>query len=706
MTASDALIETARSVPIEDVITRYGHKLRRSGQERIGPCPKCGGTDRFSINVKENVWHCRQCKPDSIAGDVIGLVEWLYGDKFEEAVERLTGEAFTPSHKANGHDRTANKAKAEAKPTLGPIVKVYDYQDENGELLFQVTRHDPKDFRQRRPDGMGGWIYNLDGVRLVPYRLPELIDAGDRTVFIVEGEKDVDNIIDVLGAPATCNPRGAGKWANCNIDGYFRNANVVIIADNDPQSRNKKTGKLLTHEDGRPRFAGWDHAVEVAQHLYPIASSVRVVDLKYIWQNCPDKGDITDWIKAGGTIEALYDIAERTPLWEPDQIARPSHPATLPLINIRAWHGTEPRPRQWLIENCIPDRNVTLLTGQGGVGKTLIMQQLSVATVLGKDWFQLLPEPGPVLFITAEDDVDEMHFRYHAIAKFYQTTFNALADAGLHLLSLAGRDSAMGVVNNRGIVEPTELWRTLVRTAQEIRPRWIALDTAADIFLVNERDRSEVRQCISLLRGLAIDVQTSIILLSHPSLTGISSGTGLSGSTAWHNSVRSRLYLQAERTHKKEHDADDAEDTVEPVIGTTRTLSFMKSNYSALAKDIRLEWKDGLFQIEQGLRGISPTERASLDQRAQTAFCEVLKRCNSQNIAVSPKERANNFAVKQFVDAPEVKALHPQRETRRKLLAKAYKVLLASGDLFVKSGPEGLPVSKQYECLYLGKRLL
>jgi RecA-family ATPase len=378
----------------------------------------------------------------------------------------------------------------------------------------------------------------------------------------------------------------------------------------------------------------------------------------------------------------------------------------LPLINIRAWHNLEPRPRRWLIEGCIPDRNVTLLTGQGGVGKTLIMQQLSVATVLGKDWLQLLPEPGPVLFITAEDDVDEMHFRYHAIAKAYGTTFNELADKGLHLLSLAGKDAAMGIVNHRGIVQPTELWRTLVRTALAIKPRWIALDTAADIFLVNERDRAEVRQCISLLRGLALDVDTCVILLSHPSLTGISSGTGLSGSTAWHNSVRSRLYLQAERSRKKDDDDDaEASDDTEPALESVRTLSFMKSNYSALAGDIRLEWKNGLFQMEQGIRGLSPAEKALLDKKARDAFVDVLKRANASNIGVSPKERANNYVITHFMDAPEVVALHARKEVRRTLLTKAFKALQASGDLYVKPGPDGFPTSKQRECLYLGKRL-
>jgi hypothetical protein len=172
--------------------------------------------------------------------------------------------------------------------------------------------------------------------------------------------------------------------------------------------------------------------------------------------------------------------------------------------------------------------------------------------------------------------------------------------------------------------------------------------------------------------------------------------------------VRSRLYLQTEKKKaQKEKDDDDAADTTEaPDLASIRTLSFMKSNYSALAGDIRLEWKNGLLQKEAGLRGLSPADKASLDKRAQDAFCAVLKRCNSQNIAVSPKERANNYAIAQFVDAPEVKVLHERKEVRRHLLGKALRSLLAAGDLFVSSGPEGLPKSKQRECLYLGKRLL
>ena len=186
------------------------------------------------------------------------------------------------------------------------------------------------------------------------------------------------------------------------------------------------------------------------------------------------------------------------------------------------------------------------------------MQQLSVATVLGRDWIGMMPQPGPVMFITAEDDEDELHFRYARIVKHYGVEFSALQD--LHVMSLAGKDALMAVADGKGIVRPTELFTRMVNTARQIRPVWIGLDTAADVFIVDERDRSQVRQCISLLRGVALELNTAMILLSHPSLVGISSGSGLSGSTAWNNSVRSRLYLKTERKSDRTPDDDESED--------------------------------------------------------------------------------------------------------------------------------------------------
>ena len=138
------------------------------------------------------------------------------------------------------------------------IVATYDYRDEDGLLLFQTVRYAPKGFVQRRPDGAGDWEWNLKGVRRVLYRLPELLAADPtKPVFIVEGEKDADNLIK-LGLVATTNPMGAKKWLP-EYSVYLEGRHVVIVPHNDRE--------------------GQVHAVKVAYSVQGVAKSVRVLDL-------------------------------------------------------------------------------------------------------------------------------------------------------------------------------------------------------------------------------------------------------------------------------------------------------------------------------------------------------------------------------------------------------------------------------------------
>ena len=153
---------------------------------------------------------------------------------------------------------------------------------------FPVCRYDPKDFRQRRPDG-NGWIWKLDGVRLVPYHLPRLIEgiANGQTVVMVEGERDVHSA-ETLGLVATCNPMGAGKWKpKHELNEFFRGADVIIIPDNDEP--------------------GWKHAHSVGAQLHDIAARVRVLVL-------PGK-DLSAWVENGGAREELDELIEPAPEW-------------------------------------------------------------------------------------------------------------------------------------------------------------------------------------------------------------------------------------------------------------------------------------------------------------------------------------------------------------------------------------------------------
>ena len=172
-----------------------------------------------------------------------------------------------------------------------PVAARYPYRDEQGKLLFEVVRFDPKSFAQRRPDGRGGWVWGLDGTQRVPYRLPQLLNTVG-VAYVTEGEKDAERLAD-LGLTVTCNPCGAGNWRS-EFNRHFVGRNVVILPDND--------GPGLAHADS------------VARSLYPVAKSVRIVWLSGV----PEKGDVTDWLAAGHTIAELEEITTQTPPWLPE----------------------------------------------------------------------------------------------------------------------------------------------------------------------------------------------------------------------------------------------------------------------------------------------------------------------------------------------------------------------------------------------------
>ena len=215
----------------------------------------------------------------------------------------------------------------------------------------------------------------------------------------------------------------------------------------------------------------------------------------------------------------------------------------LPVVCAASLADKDVPRRSWIVQDMIPDRTVTLVSGDGGVGKSLLLAQLAVAAATGGEWIGTCPTPGPVVFVSAEDELDELHRRLAVIVHAKGIDLATLVD--LHFVTLAGRDAVMGAPDGKtGIVKETPLWRELVALVGRIRPRLVILDTLADVFAGNEIARQEARQFIGLLRGLAIAEETAVALLAHPSLAGMANGSGTSGSTAWSNSVRSRLYLE------------------------------------------------------------------------------------------------------------------------------------------------------------------
>jgi len=187
---------------------------------------------------------------------------------------------------------------------------------------------------------------------------------------------------------------------------------------------------------------------------------------------------------------------------------RNSPPCRLEDFSAADLDGQPVPPRSWIVENMIPDRTVTLLSGDGGVGKSQLILQLAAAfSIGGKDWIRRLTEQGPALYVSAEDEKEEIHRRLYDIAALYGIRLRDMR--ALRCVSLAERDAVMGAPDGRdGIIRPTALWSALEALVSCHKPRLVVLDNLADVFGGNEISRGETRQFVGMLRALAISVKT------------------------------------------------------------------------------------------------------------------------------------------------------------------------------------------------------
>jgi CHC2 zinc finger/Toprim domain len=258
-------LASIKRVGVQPLLKPLSKVIRQRGSEWRGPCPIHQGTDdSFAVKPDTGQWYCHsQC---GRGGSILDLEMARTEIDFKSArrnVETLIGRS--------------RDVRAKARR----VVATYDYTDEANGLLFQCVRYDPKRFSQRRPDGRGEWIANLDGVRRVLYRLPKLASA--ETILVVEGEQDV-HTLEALGYVATCNPMGAGKW-RAEYAETLRGKNVIVFADNDAP--------------------GEKHAHRILQSLAGIAATVRAVPV-------PVGKDVSDWVAAGATREAIDEAIERS----------------------------------------------------------------------------------------------------------------------------------------------------------------------------------------------------------------------------------------------------------------------------------------------------------------------------------------------------------------------------------------------------------
>jgi hypothetical protein len=360
-------------IAFEDALSRL-HGVRRRGDDQASALCPAHDDSSPSLSLTK--------KRDGSA-----LLKCHAGCTYESILRAL-------GHDGHGHARNGGAGRHAAPLTRE--VCTYDYTDAAGKLLYQVVRFEPKAFRFRRPDGRGGWIWSLDGIRLVPYRLHELAEI-DR-VFVVEGEKDCD-ALGALGLVATCNHGGAGKWRDEHTRALVEAAvpEVVVLRDADP--------------------AGATHQQLVATSCVRAGLRVKCLELPGL----PPKGDVSDYIAArraaGRTdddIRALLEgLTHAAPVFQPGSSASgttapASGAAPIEVIaQLRAVRAAavidEPPPVE-IVEGVAWQGNVTVLVAESGAGKTFITLGISADVNNGRSWFGRRTSRGSVAYFAWERD--------------------------------------------------------------------------------------------------------------------------------------------------------------------------------------------------------------------------------------------------------------------------------------------------------------
>lgn len=358
--------------PLPNYLESRGVMMK--GESRHRTSNRCALTEHrpghqcVAVDTEQGVWFCNDCGK---GGSVIDWESLAAGVSIGEAMRRLGGEVMPEPGKTIPAPSSRNGGGKSR------LVKTYDYTDESGKLLFQVCRFEPKDFRQRQPDG-SGWKFTMEGARRVLYRLPEILAAD--LVWIAEGEKDADTLA-AMGLVATTNVGGAKKW-DASYSVALRGKDVVIVPDNDK--------------------AGEEHRDTLVKALASVAKSIRIVTI-------PDGfKDVTDWTETYASPNAaasdLLGIAEQVEvLYRGESVP----------VQTMAEMETEYREHiaraathqfplgSWLpgfreVRALVPGELVAILAGTG-CGKTMLLQNIALATHLPTLLFEV-ELPGSLSF--------------------------------------------------------------------------------------------------------------------------------------------------------------------------------------------------------------------------------------------------------------------------------------------------------------------
>jgi hypothetical protein len=271
------------------------------------------------------------------------------------------------------------------------LEKEWVYRAEDGAELFTKRRYKTQDAKGKtysihRVDAQGKRVAGLKDTRIVPFNLPELLQAkqAGKAIYLVEGEKAADALASI-GAVATTSHTGAGSWPT-EITKYFTGANVVVIPDHD--------------EPGR------SYAKRAIAHLLPVVKSIRYLDLNLMMEG----DDAHEWVHdMQGTRKELAELAKQAEIitnqvvvTDSEQLTEVFNPVAQ-LLNIEPWDTIKDEPVEWIIQNVLPARAFGILVGPPGSYKSFVALDIAEAIATGRTWMgNQVSSPGAVLYIAGE----------------------------------------------------------------------------------------------------------------------------------------------------------------------------------------------------------------------------------------------------------------------------------------------------------------
>lgn len=335
-------------------------------------------------------------------------------------------------------------------------------------------------------------------------------------------------------------------------------------------------------------------------------------------------------------------------------------PANFPVFYPSDLQGKPIPARRWCVPDWIPDKAVTLLSGDGGTGKSILAMTLATCAAVGMPFMGLDIAPRKVVYLYAEDDLEEAWRRQDAINRALEIDFADLFDR-LAWVSVAGEDTFLLTFDKAGHPQQTKLSRHLHAFVLKVfGAQLLIVDTIADTFGGLEIDRQQVTRFIRQHQKLAVDMDGAVLLIGHPSVSGMKDGRPASGSNAWVNAVRSALYLRRAEEGETPGDSD---------VKRVRILERAKSNFAPTDVEIRLRYFNGVFLADH-----PPAETGGLwdDLTIEVNFLAALRAAIRNGVYPSSSKHSSEYAVTKLRLYPELRKYNRKQleDTMHRMIAK------------------------------------